>query len=159
LNCTSGRVAGSSPRRGYSIFASGVYRIHAAKWLFPQEKTTFDALVMSTSEAKMLEIFEPELGLRFHSLCVLGAKPKVTVTEKLRPAMSPGVSPPLMVVVALKGSEQVTVAVALAPQLPGMVGATADPARERLWMLCESIRLVPLSLILVPSKMERLRMV
>jgi hypothetical protein len=39
---------------GYSIFASGVYRILAVKWLFPQEKATFDALVMSTSEAKML---------------------------------------------------------------------------------------------------------
>jgi hypothetical protein len=38
----------------YSIFDSGVYRIHAAKWLFYQEKATFDALVMSTSEAKML---------------------------------------------------------------------------------------------------------
>jgi hypothetical protein len=25
-----------------------------AEWLFPQEKATFDALVMSTSEAKML---------------------------------------------------------------------------------------------------------
>jgi hypothetical protein len=37
-----------------SIFASGVYRIHAAKWLFHQEKATFEALVMSTSEAKML---------------------------------------------------------------------------------------------------------
>jgi hypothetical protein len=39
---------------GYSIFDSGVSRIHAAKWLFHQEKATFDALVMSTSEAKML---------------------------------------------------------------------------------------------------------
>jgi hypothetical protein len=38
----------------YSIFDSGVYRILAVKWLFPQEKATFDALVMSTSEAKML---------------------------------------------------------------------------------------------------------
>jgi hypothetical protein len=38
----------------YSIFDSGVYRIQTAKWLFPQEKATFDALVMSTSEAKML---------------------------------------------------------------------------------------------------------
>jgi len=38
----------------YSIFDSGIYRIHAVKWLFPQEKATFDALVMSTSEAKML---------------------------------------------------------------------------------------------------------
>jgi hypothetical protein len=33
---------------------SGVYRIHAAKWLFHQEKATIEALVMSTSEAKML---------------------------------------------------------------------------------------------------------
>jgi hypothetical protein len=40
--------------KNYSIFASGVYRILAVKWLFPQEKATFDALVMSTSEAKML---------------------------------------------------------------------------------------------------------
>jgi hypothetical protein len=39
---------------GYSIFNSAVYRIHAAKWLFYQEKATFDAVVMSTSEAKML---------------------------------------------------------------------------------------------------------
>jgi hypothetical protein len=39
---------------GYSIFDSGVYRIHGLKWLFPQEKATFDALVMFTSEAKML---------------------------------------------------------------------------------------------------------
>jgi len=39
---------------GYSIFDSGVYRILAVKWLFPQEKATFDALVMSTSEAKIL---------------------------------------------------------------------------------------------------------
>jgi hypothetical protein len=38
----------------YSIFDSGVYRILAVKWLFTQEKATFDALVMSTSEAKML---------------------------------------------------------------------------------------------------------
>jgi hypothetical protein len=37
-----------------SIFASGVYRIHAAKWLFPQEKATLVALAISTSEAKML---------------------------------------------------------------------------------------------------------
>jgi len=40
--------------RNYNIFDSGVYRILAVKWLFPQEKATFDALVMSTSEAKML---------------------------------------------------------------------------------------------------------
>jgi hypothetical protein len=38
----------------YSIFDSGVYRILAVRWLFPQEKATFDALAMSTSEAKML---------------------------------------------------------------------------------------------------------
>jgi len=38
----------------YSIFDSGVYRIHAEKWLFPQEKATIDSLLMSTSEAKML---------------------------------------------------------------------------------------------------------
>jgi hypothetical protein len=43
-------------RGGYSIFDSGVYRIHGLKWLFPQEKGTFDALVMFTSEAKMLKI-------------------------------------------------------------------------------------------------------
>jgi hypothetical protein len=40
--------------RLYGIFDSGVYRIHDLKWLFPQEKATFDALVMFTSEAKML---------------------------------------------------------------------------------------------------------
>jgi hypothetical protein len=38
----------------YSIFDSGVYRIHAEKWLFTKEKSTFDSLLMSTSEAKML---------------------------------------------------------------------------------------------------------
>jgi hypothetical protein len=27
--------------RGYSIFGIGVDRSHAAKWLFPQEKATF----------------------------------------------------------------------------------------------------------------------
>jgi hypothetical protein len=49
----------SAPRKGYSIFDSGVYRILAVKWLFPQEKATFDALVMSTSEAKMLYCVVP----------------------------------------------------------------------------------------------------
>jgi hypothetical protein len=48
----SGRM-GSVTISAYSIFDSGVYGIHAAKWLFPQEKATFYALVMSTSEAKM----------------------------------------------------------------------------------------------------------
>jgi hypothetical protein len=33
---------------------SGVYRIHATKWLLHQEIATFEALVMSTSEAKIL---------------------------------------------------------------------------------------------------------
>jgi hypothetical protein len=50
-----GQAAQLPPRgKRYSIFDSGVYRILAVKWLFPQEKATFDALVMSTSEAKML---------------------------------------------------------------------------------------------------------
>jgi len=39
---------------GLQHFDSGVYRILAVRWLFPQEKATFDALVMSTSEAKKL---------------------------------------------------------------------------------------------------------
>jgi hypothetical protein len=30
----------------YSIFDSGVYRIHAAEWLFPQEKAIFHAFLM-----------------------------------------------------------------------------------------------------------------
>jgi hypothetical protein len=76
--------------------------------------------------------FKPRCGSEFCYLRDLGAKPKVAVIEKLRPAMIPGVSPPLMAVVALKGSEQTAVAVALAPQLPAMVGAAADPASERL---------------------------
>jgi hypothetical protein len=32
--------------RCYSIFVSGVYRIHAVKWLFSQEKATFQAAQM-----------------------------------------------------------------------------------------------------------------
>jgi hypothetical protein len=48
------QIARKALRCRYSIFDSGVYRIHAPKWLFPQEKATFDALVMLTSEAKML---------------------------------------------------------------------------------------------------------
>ena len=39
---------------GYSIFDSAVYRIQGAKWLFPQEKATFQDLEMSASESKML---------------------------------------------------------------------------------------------------------
>jgi hypothetical protein len=50
----SKRITRKTYRRGYCIFDSGVYRILAVKWLFPQENATFDALVMSTSEAKML---------------------------------------------------------------------------------------------------------
>jgi hypothetical protein len=38
----------------YSIFDSALYRNHAAEWLFPQEKATFDAVLMSKCEAKML---------------------------------------------------------------------------------------------------------
>jgi hypothetical protein len=38
----------------YSIFDSALYRKHTAKWLFPQEKATFSAMAMSTSESKML---------------------------------------------------------------------------------------------------------
>jgi hypothetical protein len=40
--------------RGYSIFDTGGYRIHAPKWIFPQENATFYGVVMLTSEAKML---------------------------------------------------------------------------------------------------------
>jgi hypothetical protein len=47
-------VTGDLQPGGYSIFDSGLYRIHGLKWIFPQEKATFDALVMFTSEAKML---------------------------------------------------------------------------------------------------------
>ena len=39
---------------GYSIFDSAVYRIQGAKWLFPQEKATFQDLEQSASESKML---------------------------------------------------------------------------------------------------------
>ena len=60
-----------------------------------------------------------------------GAKPKVALMEKLRPAMRPGVSPPLIAVVALKGSLQAA-GVATVPQFPAMVGAVAVPASERL---------------------------
>jgi hypothetical protein len=74
----------------------------------------------------------PTFGTVFYYLRLNGAKPKVTETAKLRPAMMPGVSPPLIEVVALNGSEQMAVAVALAPQLPGIVGATAVPTSERL---------------------------
>jgi hypothetical protein len=38
----------------YSIFDSTFYRIHGAKWIFPQENAAFDAVVISTSEAKIL---------------------------------------------------------------------------------------------------------
>jgi hypothetical protein len=48
------QIARKAPRCRYSIFDSGVYRIYTVKWLFPQKKATFDALVMSISEAKML---------------------------------------------------------------------------------------------------------
>jgi hypothetical protein len=40
--------------RSYSIFASALYRNHAAKWLFPQEKATFHSAKIYTLEAKML---------------------------------------------------------------------------------------------------------
>jgi hypothetical protein len=43
-----------SLRRGYSISTSALYRNQNAKWLFPQEKATFQALVTSTDEVKML---------------------------------------------------------------------------------------------------------
>jgi hypothetical protein len=36
----------------YSVFDSALYRKHTVKWLFPQEKATFDAISMSTSESK-----------------------------------------------------------------------------------------------------------
>jgi hypothetical protein len=32
--------------KDYSIFDSGVYRIHAAEWLFLQEKAIFHAFLM-----------------------------------------------------------------------------------------------------------------
>jgi hypothetical protein len=38
----------------YSVFDSALYRKYTAKWLFPQEKATFDAISMSTSESKTL---------------------------------------------------------------------------------------------------------
>jgi hypothetical protein len=38
---------------GYSIFDSALYGKHTVEWLFPQEKATFDAVPMSTSESKM----------------------------------------------------------------------------------------------------------
>jgi hypothetical protein len=38
----------------YSVFDSAFYRIHVAEWLFPQEKATFDAALMSRCESKML---------------------------------------------------------------------------------------------------------
>jgi hypothetical protein len=38
----------------YSVFDSALYRIHAAEWLFPQEKATCYAALMSRCEAKML---------------------------------------------------------------------------------------------------------
>ena len=82
----------------------------------------------------------------------LGARPKVTEAEKLRPAIRPGVSAPLTEVVAANCSVAPAGRVGL-----GMV--VAAPASERLCMLCESIRLVALSRILVPSKMLWLRTV
>lgn len=54
-----------------------------------------------------------------------GAKPKVTVTAKLRPAISPGVSPPLIAVGPLVLNISVVV-------VPGIVTVDGDPARERL---------------------------
>src|ERR1035441_7421922 len=43
-----GKNSSEKSRDRNSIFDSGVCRIHAVKWLFPQEKATLDALVMST---------------------------------------------------------------------------------------------------------------
>ena len=40
------RFEGARQLTGYSIFDSCVYRIHAAKWLFLQENSTFHALLM-----------------------------------------------------------------------------------------------------------------
>jgi hypothetical protein len=73
----------------YSIFASGVYRILAVKWLFPQEKATFDALVMSTSEAKMLywfhDLFDAgtvrEIRIRLASERIVKARPQRSGAE------------------------------------------------------------------------------
>jgi hypothetical protein len=39
---------------GYSIFTSALYKNLNAKWPFPQEKATFQALVTSTYKVKML---------------------------------------------------------------------------------------------------------
>jgi hypothetical protein len=55
-----GKNSSEKSRDRNSIFDSGVCRIHAVKWLFPQEKATLDALVMSTSEAKMLYRTPPQ---------------------------------------------------------------------------------------------------
>jgi hypothetical protein len=41
---------------GYSIFDSGIYRNHAAEWLFPQEKATLHEFSMAACESKMLEV-------------------------------------------------------------------------------------------------------
>jgi len=43
----------------YSIFDSDAYRNHAAKWLFPQEKATFHAVLTSRCESKMLKVQLP----------------------------------------------------------------------------------------------------
>jgi hypothetical protein len=43
-----------TPPIDYSIFDPAVYRIHAAKWHFPQENATFDAVATPTCGSKML---------------------------------------------------------------------------------------------------------
>jgi hypothetical protein len=46
LGSNAAPIRAEAQALGYSIFDSGVYRIHAEKWLFPQEKATFHALLM-----------------------------------------------------------------------------------------------------------------
>jgi hypothetical protein len=55
--------------RGWSGFTSTLYRKLDAEWLFLQEKATFDAAVVSTSEVKPLlalerSCFAPRFVLR-----------------------------------------------------------------------------------------------
>jgi hypothetical protein len=50
----SGNDAVGQFEKSNPSFDFGVYRIHALKWIFPQEKATFYGVVMLTSEAKML---------------------------------------------------------------------------------------------------------
>jgi uncharacterized protein YndB with AHSA1/START domain len=61
----SARVGGSfTAWDGYSIFGIAVGRKHTLKWLFPQEKATFNALRNSTCIPKMLFISGKNLKLK-----------------------------------------------------------------------------------------------